>query len=139
MNLLDQTISIDEGNTGEGPKESNELENETMKACHNGPRRSLKDRMRKRDVKSDQRQEGKGGDQKIKGTSIRRNIQGVARRKYERFGASADTFKSWLGLLPTESHYLSTLCGGLKLIIGVSVVHRLALLITERITRPPKD
>lgn len=120
LNLLDQTISIDEGNTGEGPKESNELENETMKACHNGPRRSLKDRMRKRDVKSDQRQEGKGGDQKIKGTSIRRNIQGVARRKYERFGASADTFKSWLGLLPTESHYLSTLCGGLKLIIGAA-------------------
>lgn len=104
LNLLHQTISADEGNTLEGPKASNELENNLLKTCHNGPRRSLKDKIWKSDVNSIQKQREKDVDQKCKGGSIKTDISGVARRSYERFGTNAATFQSWLGLLPTESH-----------------------------------
>jgi len=39
--------------------------------------------------------------------------------KMRRFGENSETFQACLMLLPTESHYLSVLCGGLKLLLGV--------------------
>lgn len=47
---------------------------------------------------------------------------GKVRKAFRKLGDNSGTFQSWLGLLPTESHYLSILCGGLKLILGVSSV-----------------
>jgi hypothetical protein len=37
-----------------------------------------------------------------------------------KLGDGGEAMKDWLGLLPTESPYLSVVCGGLKLIINVS-------------------
>ena len=47
-------------------------------------------------------------------------FRGFMHKHLQRFGDNSDTFQSWLKLLPTESHYLSVLCGGLTLILGVS-------------------
>ena len=41
------------------------------------------------------------------------------RRAFRKFGDNSAAFKGWLGLLPTESHYMSVVCGGLKLIVMV--------------------
>lgn len=48
-----------------------------------------------------------------------KGVKGFAYRHLRRFGDNSKTFQSWLKLLPTESHYLSVLCGGLQLILGV--------------------
>ena len=50
-----------------------------------------------------------------------KGFKGFFRKGARTFGDNSGTFKSWLELLPTESHYLSILCGGLKLILGVCV------------------
>ena len=51
------------------------------------------------------------------GTS--RGVKGIVYKQLRRFGDNSEIFQSWLKLLPTESHYLSVLCGGLTLILGV--------------------
>jgi hypothetical protein len=45
---------------------------------------------------------------------------GSIRKAFRKLGDNESAFVAWLGLLPVESHYLSVLCGGLKLIIGAS-------------------
>ncbi len=52
------------------------------------------------------------------GTS--RGVKGFVYKYVRRFGDNSETFQSWLKLLPTESHYLSVLCGGLTLILGAA-------------------
>ncbi|KAI0404663.1 hypothetical protein F4802DRAFT_565879 [Xylaria palmicola] len=47
---------------------------------------------------------------------------GKIRLAFRNFGENGKAFEGWLGLLPTESPYLSVVCGGLKLIIKVSSV-----------------
>ena len=46
-------------------------------------------------------------------------LKGFLHKQGRRFGDNSESFKAWLDLLPTESHYISVLCGGLKLILGV--------------------
>lgn len=45
---------------------------------------------------------------------------GPLRSSFRKFGENHKAFTAWIGLLPTESHYISILCGGLKLIIGAA-------------------
>lgn len=52
--------------------------------------------------------------------SVPKGAKGFIQRGWRRFGRNSESFESWLKLLPTESQYLSVLCGGLQLIIGVS-------------------
>ena len=47
-------------------------------------------------------------------------VRGSVNKHLRKFGDNSETFQSWLKLLPTDSHYLSVLCGGLTLILGVS-------------------
>ena len=49
-----------------------------------------------------------------------KGFKGFIHTGMRRFGDNSESFQAWLGLLPTESHYLSVLCGGLKLLLGVS-------------------
>lgn len=49
---------------------------------------------------------------------------GFVYKNLRKLGDNSETFQSWLKLLPTESHYLSVLCGGLTLILGVSRILR---------------
>ena len=49
-----------------------------------------------------------------------RGVKGLMYKQLRRFGDNGETFHSWLKLLPTESHYLSVLCGGLTLILGAA-------------------
>ena len=44
---------------------------------------------------------------------------GKIRKGFRSFGANNQVFDAWAGLLPTQSNYLSVLCGGLKLIFSV--------------------
>ena len=44
---------------------------------------------------------------------------GKIRKGLRSFGANNKVFDAWAGLLPTQSNYLSVLCGGLKLIFSV--------------------
>ena len=44
---------------------------------------------------------------------------GKIRQGLRSFGTKNQVFDAWSGLLPTQSLYLSVLCGGLKLIFGV--------------------
>ena len=55
-------------------------------------------------------------------------VKGFVYKNLRRFGDNSETFQSWLKLLPTESHYLSVLCGGLILILGVSQRRHLEIL-----------
>ena len=52
-------------------------------------------------------------------TQTSKGVKGFAFKHLRRFGDNSKAFQSWLKLLPTESHYLSVLCGGLQLILGV--------------------
>ena len=49
-----------------------------------------------------------------------RGVRGLVYKQLRKFGDNSETFRSWLKLLPTESHYLSVLCGGLTLILGAA-------------------
>ena len=49
-----------------------------------------------------------------------KGVKGFVYKQVRKLGENSETFQSWLKLLPTESHYLSVLCGGLTLILGVS-------------------
>ena len=44
---------------------------------------------------------------------------GKIRKGLRSFGTNNQVFDAWSGLLPTQSQYLSVLCGGLKLIFSV--------------------
>lgn len=44
---------------------------------------------------------------------------GKIRKGLRSFGVNNQVFDAWAGLLPTQSQYLSILCGGLKLIFSV--------------------
>lgn len=48
-------------------------------------------------------------------------VKGFVYKQMRRFGDNSETFQSWLKLLPTESHYLSVLCGGLTLSLVFAV------------------
>ena len=56
-----------------------------------------------------------------------RGVKGFVHRRLRNLEDNSKTFQSWLKLLPTESHYLSVLCGGLMLILGVSHLRHLDL------------
>jgi len=47
-------------------------------------------------------------------------VWGKIRLAFRKLGENGKAFEGWLGLLPEESEYFSVVCGGLKLIIGVS-------------------
>ena len=49
-----------------------------------------------------------------------RGVKGLVYKQLRKFGDNSESFRSWLKLLPTESHYLSVLCGGLTLILGAA-------------------
>lgn len=49
-----------------------------------------------------------------------KGVKGFVYKQVRRFGDNSETFQSWLKLLPTDSHYLSVLCGGLTLILGAA-------------------
>jgi hypothetical protein len=44
----------------------------------------------------------------------------LIRKAFRKLGNNTDACASWLGLLPAETEYLSIICGGIKLILGVS-------------------
>ena len=48
---------------------------------------------------------------------------GRIRKAFRKFGEHSGAVEGWLGLLPKESHYLSVVCGGFKLILTVHVLH----------------
>lgn len=47
-------------------------------------------------------------------------VWGKIRVGFRKLGDGSEPIQGWLGLLPTESHYLSVVCGGLKLILKVT-------------------
>lgn len=53
----------------------------------------------------------------------RKGFFGPIRRAFRGLGNNQDTCTAWLGLLPGESEYFSIICGGLKMIFGVSDLH----------------
>ncbi|KAL8391294.1 hypothetical protein RB595_010058 [Gaeumannomyces hyphopodioides] len=46
-----------------------------------------------------------------------KGLWGKVRLAFRKLGGSGDVITGWLGLLPSETEYLSVVCGGLKLII----------------------
>ena len=44
---------------------------------------------------------------------------GRIRNAFRKLGEHSGAVEGWLGLLPKESHYLSVVCGGFKLILTV--------------------
>lgn len=48
-------------------------------------------------------------------------IGGLHRKIFRVIGDYNDALEPWIKLIPTEDHYLSVLCGGLKLFLGVSI------------------
>ena len=54
----------------------------------------------------------------------KQSIWGRVRLAFRKLGEHGTAFEGWLGLLPTESYYLSTICGGIKLILHVRFQHR---------------
>ena len=46
---------------------------------------------------------------------------GKVRKAFRSMGSNHKVFKAWLEFLPTQSEYCSIVCGGLKLILGVSL------------------
>ena len=63
-------------------------------------------------------------------------VKGFVYKQTRRFGDNSETFQSWLKLLPTESHYLSVLCGGLTLILGVRHLRHLETCDSQVLTFP---
>jgi hypothetical protein len=46
---------------------------------------------------------------------------GKIRKAFRKSGDTAVSTSAWLALLPAQSEYFSVLCGGLTLIVGVSI------------------
>jgi hypothetical protein len=53
-------------------------------------------------------------------TKDMKGFWGKIRWACRKLGDGSDDIQGWLGLLPTESHYLSVVAGGLKLILQAS-------------------
>jgi hypothetical protein len=69
-----------------------------------------------------------------------KGLWGKIRKGFRRGCDSAGPASAWLGLLPTQSEYFSVICGGLKLIIGVSFHTNSALGVSNANSpRPPPD
>lgn len=49
----------------------------------------------------------------------RDGVWGKVRMGFRKLGDGSEAMQGWLGLLPTESEYMSVVCGGLKLILKV--------------------
>ncbi|MCJ1382835.1 hypothetical protein MMC17_005948 [Xylographa soralifera] len=114
--ILQQNLDGDEGKIPEKPKK----EEQNPKKEH-GHGSALLRKMRRPRASADSTVSTECGDA---GRSLGQKLQDAARRGYESFGKNSATFQSWLELLPTESNYLSVLCGGLKLILRAA--HRLS-------------
>ena len=56
---------------------------------------------------------------------------GKIRKGLRSFGSNNQTLDAWTGLLPTQSQYLSVLCGGLKLIISVRASTTFSIICTD--------
>lgn len=48
-------------------------------------------------------------------------VWGKIRIGFRKLGDGSEAIQWWLGLLPTESQYLSIVCGGLKLLVTLKV------------------
>ena len=48
-----------------------------------------------------------------------KGLRGFLHKGFRRVGDKSESFQAWLKLLPTQSQYLSVLCGGLTLLLGV--------------------
>jgi hypothetical protein len=59
---------------------------------------------------------------------------GKIRKSLRKFGRNNQAFSAWTELLPSQSEYVSLLCGGFKLIIGVRVFHRFWEFFFEELT-----
>lgn len=53
-------------------------------------------------------------------TEDTRGFWGKIRLACRKLGDGSEAIQGWLGLLPTQSEYLSVVCGGLKLILTIS-------------------
>ena len=51
-----------------------------------------------------------------------KGVKGFWHKKVRKFSDNSESFQSWLKLLPSESQYFSVLCGGLTLVLGVSLI-----------------
>ena len=65
-----------------------------------------------------------------------RGIKGLMYKQFRRLGDNSESFQSWLKLLPTGSHYLSVLCGGLTLMLDVSHLRHLRKFGVQILTYP---
>lgn len=50
---------------------------------------------------------------------VTKGLKGFWHKGVHRLGSNSESFQAWLKLLPTQSHYLSVLCGGFTLLLGV--------------------
>lgn len=64
----------------------------------------------------------------------KKGVWGKIRHAFRKLGHGSEAVKGWLGLIPSESHYLSIVCGGLKLIIQVSTDFAHVLVLIDPIT-----
>ena len=67
-----------------------------------------------------------------------KGFRGQFHKNARSFGDNSDAFKSYLELLPTESHYLSVVCGGMKLILRVcmrKLLYILSLTFKQAVSR----
>ncbi|KAH8424981.1 uncharacterized protein LDX57_002727 [Aspergillus melleus] len=56
-----------------------------------------------------------------KGEGHKAGTWGKVRRAFRRLGQHGKAIEEWLGLVPSESDYLSTVCGGIKFILRAAV------------------
>lgn len=82
--------------------------------------------------------------QEVEDSSSRYNepdgVWGKIRKAFRKSAGKADIASAWLTLLPNQSEYFSILCGGLKLIIGVSIYIAVAPdYLTDESVRPLQD
>ncbi|ODH33993.1 hypothetical protein ACO22_03216 [Paracoccidioides brasiliensis] len=63
---------------------------------------------------------------------------GKIRKGLRRFGKNSKAFEAWASLLPSQSHYFSVLCGGMKLIFGAAArLHDLRSDISDALAEIP--
>ncbi|KAK0642941.1 hypothetical protein B0T16DRAFT_174338 [Cercophora newfieldiana] len=63
---------------------------------------------------------------------------GKVRVAFRKLGDNKQAAEGWLGLLPHESHYLSVVCGGLKLVIHAAArMRKIADMILEKFSEIP--
>ncbi|KAL1878293.1 hypothetical protein Daus18300_002211 [Diaporthe australafricana] len=68
----------------------------------------------------------------------RDGVWGKIRMGFRKLGDGSEAMQGWLGLLPTESEYMSVVCGGLKLILkAASQLRRVADTVLNELHRIP--